>query len=238
MAFRIAVLASGRGSNLQAIIDAIADGRLVAELAGVFSDKPSAFALERARGIGVPATAVRPRDFASRAEGDAHLFNLVDAVAPDLIVCAGYMRLLGAREVSARHGRIINIHPSLLPAFKGLRTHQQALDAGASVHGASVHYVTPELDGGPVIAQARVAVEPGDDAERLAQRVLGREHPLLLATLQWLVSGRIRLAGAANGSRVELDGQPLSAPLQLGAGNVLAEPGQPATPAPPHPDFS
>src|SRR5690606_4750003 len=105
-----------------------------------------------------------------------------------------YMRLLSAREVSARQGHIINIHPSLLPAFKGLHTHQQALDAGASVHGASVHYVTPELDGGPVIAQARVAVHPGDDAEQLARRVLAREHPLLLATLQWLVSGRARLA--------------------------------------------
>ena len=236
MAFRIAVLASGRGSNLQAIIDAIDGGHLAAELAGVFSDKPSAFALERARDIGVPAIAVRPRDFASRAAGDEHLFSQVDAVAPDLIICAGYMRLFSAREVSARHGRIINIHPSLLPAFKGLHTHQQALDAGASVHGASVHYVTPELDGGPVIAQARVAVEPGDDAERLAQRVLAREHPLLLATLQWLVSGRVRLAGSASGSRVELDGQPLSAPLQLGAGTVPEPAVQPATsirPSPP-----
>ena len=239
MAFRIAVLASGRGSNLQAIIDAIDDGRLAARLVGVFSDKPSAFALERARAIGVPALAVRPRDFTSRAASDEHLFSQVDAVAPDLIVCAGYMRLLSAREVSARHGRVINIHPSLLPAFKGLHTHQQALDASASVHGASVHYVTPELDGGPVIAQARVAVEPGDDAGRLAQRVLAREHPLMLATLQWLVSGRIRLAGPASGSRVELDGQPLSAPLQLDAGNVLAQPaGQPAIPTPPPPAFS
>ena len=162
MAFRIAVLASGRGSNLQAIIDAIADGRLAAELVGVFSDKPSAYALERARVIGVPAVVVRPRDFPSRAASDEYLFSQVDAVAADLIVCAGYMRLLSSREVSARQGHIINIHPSLLPAFKGLRTHQQALEAGAREHGASVHYVTPELDGGPVIAQARVAVDPAD----------------------------------------------------------------------------
>ena len=239
MAFHIAVLASGRGSNLQAIIDAIGDGRLAAELVGVFSDRASAFALERARDVDVPAIAVRPRDFASRAASDEYLFSQIDAVAPDLIVCAGYMRLLSAREVSARQGRIINIHPSLLPAFKGLHTHQQALDAGASVHGASVHYVTPELDGGPVVAQVRVAVETGDDAARLAQRVLAREHPLLLSTLQWLVSGRVRLAGTANGSQVEIDGQPLSAPLQLGAGTVLAEPAaRPATSNNPPPPFT
>lgn len=220
MSLRIAVLASGRGSNLQAIIDAIAEGQLDATLAGVFSDKSAAPALERARRIGVPAVAVEPRDFGSRAASDEQLFSEIDAVGPNLIVCAGYMRLLSAREVSARLGRIINIHPSLLPAFKGLHTHQQALDAGATEHGASVHYVTPELDGGPVIAQARIALEPGDDAARLALRVLSREHPLLLATLRLLVTGRIRLATATSGSRVELDGQPLSAPLQLGAGSV------------------
>lgn len=230
---RLAVLASGRGSNLQAIADAIADGHLAAELVGVFSDKPGAFALERARRLGVPAVAERPRDFASRLAHDEHLFSQIDAARPDVIVCAGYMRLLSEPVVTARQGRIINIHPSLLPAFKGLHTHQQALDAGAEVHGASVHYVTPELDGGPVVAQARVPVETGDDAERLAQRVLAREHPLLLATLRLLATGRVRLAGSARGSRVELDGRPLSAPLQLGAGNVLGEMFESAAPAAP-----
>lgn len=223
-ALRIAVLASGRGSNLQAIADAIADGRLAAELVGVFSDRPGALALERARQLHVPAEAVRPRDFRTRLAHDEHLFSRVDAVRPDVIVCAGYMRLLSEPAVTARLGRLINIHPSLLPAFKGLHTHQQALDAGVDMHGASVHYVTPELDGGPVVAQVRVAIGPGDDAERLAQRVLAREHPLLLATLGLLAGGRIRLATTASGSRVELDGIPLSAPLQLDAGNVLAEP--------------
>ena len=222
---RIAVLASGRGSNLQAIADAIAGGRLAAELVGVFSDKPAAFALERARRIGVPAVAVKPRDFANRLLHDEHLFDRIDAVAPDIIVCAGYMRLLSELAVSPRLGRIINIHPSLLPAFKGLRTHQQALDAGVAVHGASVHYVTPELDGGPVIAQARVPVEPGDDAERLAQRVLTREHPLLLAALRALASGQVRLAGTADESRVEFDGRALSAPLQLAPDNVALQQG-------------
>ena len=235
MAYRIAVLASGRGSNLQAIIDAIAGGRLEAELAGVFSDRPRALALERARHLGVPALAVRPGDFDSRADADAELFRQIEAVRPDLIVCAGYMRLLSAREVAPRIGRIINIHPSLLPAFKGLHTHQQALDANATEHGASVHFVTPELDGGPVIAQATVAVEPTDHAERLAVRVLEREHPLLLATLDLLVAGRITLATAPCGPRVEFDGVPLSAPLQLASGNVAPRLVGPATRPPPPP---
>ena len=235
MAYRIAVLASGRGSNLQAIIDAIAGGRLEAELAGVFSDRPRALALERARQLGVPALAIRPGDFDSRADADAELFRQIEAVGPDLIVCAGYMRLLSAREVAPRIGRIINIHPSLLPAFKGLHTHQQALDANATEHGASVHFVTPELDGGPVIAQARVAVDPTDDAERLALRVLEREHPLLLATLDLLVAGRITLATAPCGPRVEFDGVPLSAPLQLASGNVAPRLVGAATRHPPPP---
>ena len=235
MAYRIAVLASGRGSNLQAIIDAIAGGRLEAELAGVFSDRPRALALERARQLGVPALAIRPGDFDSRADADAELFRQIEAVRPDLIVCAGYMRLLSAREVAPRIGRIINIHPSLLPAFKGLHTHQQALDANATEHGASVHFVTPELDGGPVIAQATVAVEPTDHAERLAVRVLEREHPLLLATLDLLVAGRITLATAPCGPRVEFDGVPLSAPLQLASGNVAPRLVGAATRPPPPP---
>ncbi len=221
--FRIAVLASGRGSNLQAIADAIADGRLAADLVGVFSDRPTAFAIERARRIGVPAIVANPRDFANRLAHDEYLFSQVDAARPNVIVCAGYMRLLSERAVTARLGRIIKIHPSLVPAFKGLHTHQQALDAGVSEHGASVHYVTPELDGGPVVAQARVPVEPADDAERLAQRVLTREHPLLLATLKAPAGGGVRLATAGDGWQVEFDGRLLSAPLQLGADNVALQ---------------
>jgi phosphoribosylglycinamide formyltransferase 1 len=158
---RIVVLASGRGSNLQALLDAIAAGDLAVELAAVLSDRTQAFALERARAAGVPADAISPREFDTRLEFDAHLFGRIDALEPDFIVCAGYMRLISEREVSARLGRILNIHPSLLPAFKGLRTHQQALDAGVAEHGASIHFVSPELDGGPVIAQAHVPVAPG-----------------------------------------------------------------------------
>lgn len=214
----IAVLASGRGSNLQALIDAISIGRLHARIAGVFSDRPDAHALQRAHDAGLHAEALRPRDFDTRLAFDAALFERVDAVQPDLIVCAGYMRLLGQPVVEANLGRMINIHPSLLPAFKGLRTHEQALAAGAPVHGASVHFVTPELDGGPVIAQARVPVHPGDDAAALAARVIAREHPLLVESLQLIAAGRLALRG----ERVQLDGSPLPSPLVLGDDDRLA----------------
>jgi phosphoribosylglycinamide formyltransferase-1 len=206
------VLASGRGSNLQALLDAIADGSLAARIVGVFSDKPGAVALQRARDAGIPAQALSPKAFKGRAEFDAALFAAVDEVQPDLIVCAGYMRLIDGAVVDARRGRVINIHPSLLPAFKGLHTHQQALEAAAKDHGASIHFVTADLDGGPVIAQARVPVHAGDDADALAARVLEREHPLLVETLRWFAAGRIVLAEDV----VHVDGV-ASAPLQLAA---------------------
>ena len=215
---RLAVLASGRGSNLQAILDAIDDGRLHAQVAGVFGDKSAAFALERARAAGIPARALRPRDFAGRDEFDAALFAEVASVRPDVVVCAGYMRLLGAAALAPWAGRIINIHPSLLPDFKGLDTHARALAAGVPEHGASVHFVTADLDGGPVIAQARVPVLDGDDADALAARVLDTEHPLLVASLQLLCAGRIVLRDEV----VELDGKPLAAPLQLASNRLPA----------------
>lgn len=217
-ALRLAVLASGRGSNLRAILDAIAGDTLDAQVVGVFSDRAKAPALDHARALGIQATALAAKGFPTREAFDEAMFSLVDAVHPDLIVCAGYMRLMSAAAVNSRLGRMINIHPSLLPAFKGLHTHQQALDAGVPEHGASVHLVTAELDGGPVIAQARVPVLPGDDAERLAERVLAREHPLLLATLSALAGGRLHVD--ARGARY--DGAPLTSPLQLADDNRLA----------------
>lgn len=212
------MLASGRGSNLQALLDAIARGALAARVVGVFSDKADAAALQHARAAGIPAQAIDPRAFRNRLAFDAAFFAAVDAVQPDLIVCAGYMRLISEAAVDTHRGRLVNIHPSLLPAFKGLRTHAQALAAGVAEHGASVHFVTPDLDGGPVITQARVPVLPADDAETLARRVLAREHPLLVATIALLAQGRIRLEGET----VVFDGAPLAGPLQLGANQAFA----------------
>jgi phosphoribosylglycinamide formyltransferase-1 len=214
---RLAVLASGRGSNLQAILDAIAVGTLNATVVGVFSDRPRAAALQRARDAGAHAQALSPRDFTSRAAFDQALFDAVDAVTPELIVCAGYMRLIDAAAIARRPGRIINIHPSLLPAFKGLHTHRQALAAGVAEHGASVHFVTADLDGGPVIAQARVPVLPGDDEDALAARVLAREHPLLLATLRLFTDREVMLREDS----VHIRGE-RTAPLQLSSNNAFA----------------
>lgn len=216
--FRIAVLASGAGSNLQALIDAIAEGRLDAGIVGVFSDKPNCLALQRARTAGIASIARSPKDFPSREDFDTALFAAVDAARPDLIVCAGYMRIIAAAEIAARADRMINLHPSLLPAFKGLHTHRRALDAGAVEHGASVHVVTADLDDGPVLSQARVPVRPGDDETTLAARVRAVEHPLLVETVRLLAEGRLRLQPG----RILLNGTPLAAPLQLGANRRLA----------------
>ena len=212
---RIAVLASGRGSNLQCLLDAIAAGQLDAEIVGVFSDKPAAAALQRV----APALrwARKPSEFSDRDAFDAALGEAVAASAPDWVVCAGYMRILGAGFVERFAGRLVNIHPSLLPRHKGLHTHARALEAGDAEHGASVHFVVPELDAGNVIAQARVPVLAGDDADTLAQRVLGVEHPLLLAATRLLVAGRIY----EQGGTVHFDGQPLFGPLQLDSGLTL-----------------
>ncbi|HGM5045176.1 TPA: phosphoribosylglycinamide formyltransferase [Stenotrophomonas maltophilia] len=212
---RIAVLASGRGSNLQAILDAIAAGRLPAEVVGVFSDRPAAAALQR---VGANLRwAHAPKEFVDRAAYEQALGDALAVVAPDWIICAGYMRILGADFVQRFDGRLVNIHPSLLPLHKGLDTHARALDAGDAEHGASVHLVVPELDAGAVLAQVRVPVLPGDDADSLAARVLAVEHPLLIATLQLLCTGRL----AEREGQPQLDGHPLFSPLALdSAGNL------------------
>lgn len=221
------MLASGTGTNLQALIDAIHANAAAADTApdaldvcivGVFSDKANCFALQRARDAGIPAVARSPKAFADRAAFDAAFFAEVDAARPDLIVCAGYMRIISAAEIARRPGRMINLHPSLLPAFKGLQTHRQALDAGATEHGASVHVVTADLDDGPVIAQARVPVLAGDDVDTLAARVREVEHPLLVETVRLFAAGALRLEDG----RIRLNGAPLTAPLQLRANHRLA----------------
>lgn len=217
MSTRIAVLASGRGSNLQAILDAIDDGQLQAQLVGVFSDRPDAVALSK---VAAPLRwSARPKDFADRDAFDRTLGDAIAACQPDWIVCAGYMRILGAALVRRFEGRMINIHPSLLPRHRGLHTHARAIEAGDHEHGASVHFVTAELDAGTVIAQARVAISPADTADQLATRVLAREHPLLVAALRLLVAGRL---DERNG-QLRLDGQYRFTPLQLDSSNTLTD---------------
>ena len=209
MTIRIAVLASGRGSNLEAILQAIATGQLDAEVIGVFSDKPEAPALQR-----VPPAARWSRDakaFPDRASFDAALADAVAASRPDWVVCAGYMRILGEAFVQRFRGRLLNIHPSLLPKYRGLRTHARALQAGDAEHGASVHFVVPELDAGAVIMQAVVPVLAGDAPDTLAARVLQVEHPLLVAALQLVAAGRM----SEQDGVAWLDGQPLFTPLRL-----------------------
>jgi phosphoribosylglycinamide formyltransferase-1 len=213
-ALRVAVLISGSGSNLQALIDAQADApyRIVA----VISNVADAFGLERARRAGIPAEVLRHRAYADRAAYDQALGDLIDRYEPGLVVLAGFMRILTPGFVARYAGRMMNIHPSLLPKFRGLHTHQRALDAGESVHGASVHFVTDELDGGPLIVQARIPVLPGDDAETLAARVLTREHRIYPLAVRWFAEGRL---GLDPQGRPRLDAQVLVTPYLLEGGD-------------------
>lgn len=186
----LVILVSGRGSNALAIIDAAERGRVPAPVRAVVADRP-ARALERAAERGID-TAMVPRDaFADRAAFETALAETIDGYGPDLLALAGFMRVLSAGFVESYAGRMVNIHPSLLPKFRGLDTHGRALEAGDAEHGASVHWVTPELDAGPVIAQARVAVRPDDTAETLAERVLEQEHRLYPAVLALLVNKQV-----------------------------------------------
>ena len=216
MTRRLAILASGRGSNLQAIIDAIAAGTLDAEIAGVFSNKPATAALKR---VAEPLRWSREaRAYPDRASFDAELADAVAASNPDWVVCAGYMRILGPAFIARFAGRLLNIHPSLLPKYRGLHTHARALEAGDAEHGASVHFVVPELDAGAVVAQTAIPVLPGDTADDLAGRLLPREHALLAAVLRLATAGRI----TEQGTTVWFDGHPLLKPLQLDCGGRLA----------------
>ena len=206
----VVVLVSGGGTNLQSIIDGAASG-LPIEIRAVISNRPEAFGLERARRAGIPAEGLDHREFASREAFDQALMARIDRYAPGLVVLAGFMRILTSDFVRHYAGRMLNIHPSLLPAFRGLDTHRRALDAGAAEHGASVHFVSDELDGGPVIIQARVPVAPDDTPERLAARVLEREHVIYPTAIRWFAEGRLRL----DGNHALLDGAPLTRPVIL-----------------------
>jgi phosphoribosylglycinamide formyltransferase-1 len=200
---RVVVLLSGSGSNLQALIDTQASSSY--EIVAVISNKQDAFGLQRAAKHGIATETLSHRDFASRESFDSKLAKLVDSFKPDLVVLAGFMRILTAPFVALFAGRRVNIHPSLLPEFPGMNTHERALDAGVSEHGVSVHFVTEELDGGPVIARRKVSVTADDTAESLAAKVLTEEHKLYPEVVEWFARGELSLtAGQALHSRLGL----------------------------------
>lgn len=185
----IAILISGRGSNLQAILEA----RLPARIAAVISNRHDAAGLEIAAGQGLPTRVVEHKRFADREDFDAVLAEVIDEFTPDYVVLAGFMRILGEAFVRRYRGRLVNIHPSLLPAFPGVHTHARALTEGVKLHGCTVHFVTPQLDHGPIIIQAAVPVIPGDTEDSLAARVLVQEHRIYPQALRWLCEDRVQL---------------------------------------------
>jgi phosphoribosylglycinamide formyltransferase-1 len=190
---RIGVLISGRGSNMKALVEACRDPAYPAEISCVVSNRPDAGGLVYARSQGIPAHVVDHKNFASREAFDAALNDYLQGQQLDLICCAGFMRIMSPVLIGPWAGRMLNIHPSLLPAYRGLHTHARAIADGAKFAGCSVHFVTEELDGGPVIAQASVAVMPDDTADTLQQRVLQVEHPLYVKALALVASGQIQM---------------------------------------------
>ena len=192
---RITVLISGRGSNLGALLAAEREGRLGGTVTTVISNRPQAAGLELATGHGAAATVVDHRNFPTRDAFDAALSAAVDAARPDLVVLAGFMRILGAAFVERHAGRMLNVHPSLLPSYPGLHTHRRALIDGVRIHGCTVHFVTADLDYGPIVAQGAVAVHADDDEDALAARVLSVEHRLLPAAVRAFCAGRLAIAG-------------------------------------------
>ena len=202
---RIVVLVSGEGSNLQALIDACQQGRINAEITAVFSNKSAAYGLERARLADIAAHALDVKAYEDRAAFDVALADAIDEYQPDLVVLAGYMRILTADFVQRFAGRMINIHPSLLPKYPGLHTHRQAIDNQDDEHGTSVHFVTEQLDGGPVILQAKVPVFSDDSEDDLVARVQTQEHNIYPLVVSWFVEGRLSLQN----DQVLLDDNPL-----------------------------
>ncbi len=201
----IVILISGRGSNMEAIVQACASEGWPARVAAVISNRPDAAGLRYAQARGIATAVVDHKRYAEREVFDAELAQVVQGFAPDVLVLAGFMRILTPAFVQQFDGRMVNVHPSLLPAFPGLATHQRAIEAGCKVAGATVHFVTPELDHGPIIAQATVPVLPGDTEETLSARVLAREHILYPRAVRWLVQDRLRVEGGVVTHR---DGEP------------------------------
>lgn len=213
-ACNVVVLISGNGSNLQALIDQSAQRGY--RVAGVVCNDPAAFGLQRAARAGVPAVIVEHRDFMDRETFDGALLEAIGGFAPDLIVLAGFMRILGPAFVQEQAGRILNIHPSLLPRYPGMHTHRRVHEAGEREHGVSIHFVNEELDGGPIVARSRIAVRDGDDEGSLAERVHRLEHALYPEVVGWFAAGRLGLredgvyldGGKLPASGVEVAGPP------------------------------
>ena len=208
----IVILISGRGSNMESLLAAVADGSLPVCVAAVLANRADAKGLVTAAAAGIATRVLEHKAFASREDFDAALAAAIDSFAPDLVVLAGFMRILSDGFVRHFAGRLINIHPSLLPSFPGLHTHQRALDEGVRVHGCTVHFVTPALDHGPIIVQAAVPVVDGDDAARLAARVLAQEHRIYPLAVRWFAEGRLRLT----------DGKVVLAAPQDGEGALIS----------------
>ncbi|HEY6529599.1 MAG TPA: phosphoribosylglycinamide formyltransferase [Cellvibrionaceae bacterium] len=191
MTGKIVVLISGGGSNLQSLIDACAADQIDGEITAVISNRPGVKGLVRAQAANIPHQVIDHTLYATRGEFESALFEAINLYKPDLIVLAGFMRVLTDQFVNSYLGKLINIHPSLLPKFPGLHTHQRAIDAGDSYHGTTVHFVTAELDGGPAIIQDRVEIDSTDTAENLAAKVLSKEHQIYPQAVQWFVSGEL-----------------------------------------------
>jgi len=202
----VVVLISGSGSNLQALIDSLGEDNPV-RICAVISNRADAYGLTRAQNAGIATAVLDHKTFEGREAFDCALIEAIDAHQPDLVVLAGFMRILTPGFVQHYAGRLFNIHPSLLPKHKGMHTHQRALEAGDAEHGCSVHFVTEELDGGPLVVQAVVPVQPGDTPEKLASRVQIGEHRIYPLAVRWFAEGRLRLTSRG----VELDGTPLPA---------------------------
>ncbi len=208
---RLVVLISGRGSNLQAIIDACASGKINGKVVAVISNRPDADGIQRAKKADIPVEVLDHTAFPDRESFDHALMQLIDSFSPDAVLLAGFMRLLTTDFTQHYAGRILNIHPSRLPKFRGLHTHQRALEAHKKTHGASVHFVTDELDGGPVILQSRLAIKPEHTVETLAADVLKQEHIIYPQVVKWLCENRIALQN----NQVIFNGHALKTPLQL-----------------------
>lgn len=216
----IAILISGRGSNMRAIAERARDGRLPVDVRVVVSDQPDAPGLATAAAMGIPTRTLQARGFRDREAYDAALAELLASFRPELIVLAGFMRILSPPMVARFAGRMMNIHPSLLPKYPGLHTHRRVLAAGDAVHGASVHFVTEELDGGPLIIQARIDVRAEDTEESLSARVQRQEHRIYPQAIEWFARGRLELRPGPGGGQAWLDGRPLAHPVLVDARGV------------------